>query len=107
MTKLEEFATLLVNETTDFKNALEKLEELNGQLREIKVKMDLTEYKTIIEIHQQKMASHLNSLERFQNHFDDKIAQAKIYPNWAMVVFIVSLVLVVGGMVFLMINYFG
>ncbi|MCK0124584.1 hypothetical protein MWU76_09235 [Gelidibacter sp. F2691] len=101
MTKLEEFAALLVNETTDFKNALEKLEELNEQLREIKVKMDLTEYKTIIEIHQQKMASQLNSLERFQNHFDDKIAQAKIYPNWAVVVFIVSLVFGVGAVVLL------
>lgn len=106
MTKLEEFTALLVNETIDFKNALEKLEKLNMHLKETKIKMDLTEYKTTIESHQQQMASHLNSLERFQNHFDTKVKQAKIYPNWAVVVFIVSLVLGVGALFFMVLSYF-
>ena len=106
MTKLEEFTALLVNETTDFKNSLEKLEKLNAQLKETKIKMDLTEYKTIIEIHQDKMASHLEGLKCFQNHFDEKIEQAKIHPNWAMVVFIVSLVLSFGALVFITISFF-
>ncbi|MBO3100250.1 MULTISPECIES: DUF6730 family protein [Gelidibacter] len=104
MTKLEEFTALLVNETTDFKNALEKLEKLNAQLKETKIKMDLTEYKTMVEIHQQKMASHLESIQRFQNHFDTKIEQAQIYPNWAVVVFIVSLVIGIGALAYLTIG---
>ena len=106
MTKLEEFTALLVNETTDFKNNLEKLEKINAQLKDTKIKMDLTEYKTIIEIHQQKMESHLEGLQRFQNHFDDKIEQAKIYPNWAVVVFILSLVLGFSAVVFVVMSYF-
>ncbi|MCL8009461.1 DUF6730 family protein [Gelidibacter japonicus] len=106
MTKLEEFTALLVNETTDFKNALEKLEELNAQLKETKIKMDLTEYKTIVEIHQEKMASHLESMDRFENHFDTIIKQAKIYPNWAVIVFIVSLVMGLGAMIFMLMYYF-
>lgn len=105
MTKLEEFTALLVNETTDFKNAMEKLEKLNAQLKETKIKMDLTEYKTIIEIHQQQMKSHLYSMERFQNHFDDKIKQAKIYPNWAVVIFIASVILGIGSLVLLLMYY--
>ncbi|TXE08404.1 hypothetical protein ES711_07800 [Gelidibacter salicanalis] len=106
MTKLEEFTALLVNETTDFKNALEKLEKLNEQLKDTKIKMDVMEYKTIIENHQQYMASHLNSMERFQNHFDDKIKKAKIYPDWAVGVFIVSLVLSFSALVFITISFF-
>lgn len=105
MTKLEELTALLVNETTDFKNNLEKLEKLNAQLKDTKIKMDLTEYKTTIETHQQQMASYLEGLQRFQNHFDDNIKRAKIYPNWAVVVFIVSLVLGVVALVFVVINY--
>ena len=106
MTKLEELTALLVNEINDFKGAAEKLEKINMQLRDTKIKMDLTEYKANIEIHQQQMASHLNSLERFRNHFDTKINDAKIYPNWAVAVFIVSLVMGVGSVVFLVISYF-
>ena len=105
MTKLEELTALLVNEINDFKSAVEKLEKINVQLDDTKIKMDLTEYKTVIETHQQQMAFHLNSLDSFQNHFDDKIKEAKIYPNWAVVVFIMSLVLNIGSVVFIVISY--
>ncbi len=43
-------------------------------------------------------------MERLQHHFDTKINQAKIYTNWAVVVFIVSLVLGVGALMFVVIN---
>ena len=106
MTKFEEFTALLVNETTDFKNNLEKLEKLNTQLKDTKIKMDLTEYKATIDTHQQQLALHIKSMEYFQNHFDNKINQAKIYPNWAVVVFIVSLALGVGAVGFVVMSYF-
>lgn len=92
MTKLEELTALLVNEINDFKNGIEKLEKINDQLNDTKIKMDLSEYKTMIFSHQKEMASHLKAIERFENRFNNKIDQAKIYPNWAVVVFIVSLV---------------
>ena len=93
MTKLEELSALLVNEIDDFKNSVEKLEEINKQLNDTKIKMDLSEYKTIIFSHQKEMASHLKAIERFENRFNNKINQAKIYPNWAVVVFIVVIVI--------------
>lgn len=109
MTKLEELTALLVNEINDFKSAVEKLEKINVQLMETKIKMDLTEYKASVETHQQQMASHLNSLERFQDHFDNKIKEARIYPNWAVVVFVVSLVLGFGACtaICFLTNHFG
>jgi len=93
MTKLEELTALLVNEINDFKNGLEKLDKINNQLKETKIKMDLKEYKSIIETHQQKMASQKDFIERFENRFSNKIKNAKIYPTWAVVVFSVSIFL--------------
>ena len=107
MTKLEELTALLVNELADFKNDVEKLEKINGQINDTKIKMDLEEYKTIIESHQQQMISSIRAMEDFEKRFEKKIKQAKIYPNWAVVVFIVSLVLGLGALLFLVMSYFG
>ena len=93
MTKLEELTALLVNEINDFKNGVDKLEKINEYLKDTKIKMDLTKYKSIIEEHEQKMASHTKAIERFESRFENKIKQAKIYPTWAVVVFIVCVLL--------------
>lgn len=93
MTKLEELTALLVNEINDFKIEVEKLENIKNQINNTKIKMDLVEYKSIIEIHQQQMTSCLNTIESFENRFESKIKQAKIYPTWAVVVFIVVIVI--------------
>ena len=99
MTKLEELTALLVNEIDDFKNGVENLEKINDQIKDTKIKMDLSEYKTMIYSHQKEMASHIKAIERFENRFNNKIIQAKIYPNWAVVVFIVSLLFGIGGII--------
>ena len=91
MTKLEELTALMVNEINDFKNSVEKLENINDQLKDTKIKMDLSEYRTIIEKHQKQMAIHKNMIEGFERRFNNKINQAKMYPTWAVVVFIISL----------------
>lgn len=92
MTKLEELTALLVNEINDFKQGIEKLDKINDQLEDTKIKIDLSEYKTMIFSHQKEMASHIKAIERFENRFNNKIIEAKIYPNWAVIVFIVSLI---------------
>lgn len=92
MTKLEELTALLVNELNDFNKGIERLEKISEQLKDTKIKMDVAEYKAIIEEHQKEMASQLNSIASFEKRFNDKIEQAKIYPNWAVVVFIVCIV---------------
>lgn len=96
MTKLEEMTALLVNELNDFNKSVERLEKISKQLESTKIKMDVAEYKTIIESHKQQMASHVNSMERFENWFNKKIEDPKIYPTWAVVLFIVCMVFTVG-----------
>jgi len=95
MTKLEELTALLVHEIKDFNRDIERLEKITGQLNTTKIKMDVAEYKVIIETHQQQMASHLKAIERFENRFDRKIKEAKIYPNWAVAVFIICVIVTV------------
>ncbi len=102
--KLEELTALLVNEINDFKSSVDKLEQINTQLKDIKIKMDIKDYKFIIKSHQQEMESYVNRIERFENHFDSKIKEAKIYPTWAVVVFIASLVFGVVSFVFVIIK---
>ena len=96
MTKLEELTALLVNEINDFSKGIEKLDKINNQLKEIKVKMDLKDYKSIVEKHQQEIASHKVFMERFENRFNNKIKQAKIYPTWAVVIFIMAVLFGIG-----------
>lgn len=90
MTKLEELTALLVNEINDFKGHIEKLEKINEELKNTKIKMDVSKYKTIIEEHQKQMSIHKTMIGGFESRFNDKINQAKIYPTWAVVVFVVS-----------------
>lgn len=101
MTKLEELTVLLVNEINDFKNGIDKLEKINEHLENTKIKIDLIKYKSIIEKHEQKMDSHTKAIERFESRFENKIKQAKIYPTWAVVIFIISVLLSIGSIVFL------
>ena len=104
MTKLEELTALLVDEINDFKNDVDKLEKINEHLKGTKIKMDLTNYKSMIEKHEQKMTSHIKAIERFESHFENKIKQAKIYPTWAVVIFIVSLVFTIFSVTYLLLK---
>ena len=103
MTKLEELTALLINEINDFNNGIKKLEKINDHLNDNKIKIDLTEYKSMIESHQQQMAYHLNSIERFEDSFDSKLKQAKKFTTWAVVVFIVVLTIGISSFAYIII----
>lgn len=91
MTKLEELTELLVNEISEFNKGIEKLEQISNKINTTKISLDITEYKAITETHQQKMKEYINTLERFESRFERLLKKAKVYPNWAVVVFIISL----------------
>ena len=91
MTKLEELTELLVNEINEFNKGIEKLEAINKEISITKIQMDLTEYKSIIENHQQRMKECINTQEYFESRFKRLLKTAKVYPNWAVIVFIMSL----------------
>jgi hypothetical protein len=100
MTKLEELTELLVNEINEFNKGIEKLQKINEQLNITKIKMDISEYKAIIESHQQKMNEQINTQERFESRFERLLKTAKVYPNWAVIVFIISILLSIASIVY-------
>ena len=100
MTKLEELTELLVNEINEFNTGITKLEEISNKINTTKIAMDLTEYKSIIENNQQKMNEQINIQERFENRFERLLKTAKVYPNWAVIVFIISLFFGIGSMAY-------
>ncbi|CAH8286996.1 hypothetical protein EV196_10994 [Mariniflexile fucanivorans] len=103
MTKLEELTALLVNEINDFNKGVEKLEKISEQISATKIKMDVSEYKSIIEEHQLQMNTYKDMLERFESRFNDKINEAKIYPTWAVVVFIIGVLFGLGAILLVVI----
>ncbi len=106
MSKIEEITEILVNEINDFNKDVTRLETINKKLETTKVSIDLVEYKSIMESHQQKMALILNSQERILNRFESLLKNAKIYPNWAVIVFIVSLLFGIVSTIYLIFNKF-
>jgi len=100
MTKIEELTELLVNEINDFNKGITKLEKINDQISTTKIRMDVTEYKSIIENHEQKMDDQIKSQGRFENRFKGLLKNAKVYPNWAVIVFILSLLFGIGSFIY-------
>lgn len=98
MSKIEEISEILVNEINDFNKGISKLEAISYKINTTKVGIDLKEYKSIIEAHQQKMTETIKSQERFLNRFENLLKKAKIYPNWAVIVFILSLLISFGSL---------
>ena len=93
MAKIDEITELLTNEVNSFKEVVEKLEKLNEKLQTTKLKVDVQELRSLLQEHESKMKYTLDSQERIYNRFEGLLKNAKIYPTWAVIVFVVSLLL--------------
>ncbi|MCB0536491.1 MAG: hypothetical protein KDE33_03085 [Bacteroidetes bacterium] len=93
MAKIDEITELLTNELNSFKEVVEKLEKLNEKLQTTKLKVDVQELRSLLQEHESKMKYTLDSQERIYNRFEGLLKNAKIYPTWAVIVFVVSLLL--------------
>ncbi|HAT66036.1 MAG TPA: hypothetical protein DCS66_15805 [Flavobacteriaceae bacterium] len=91
MGKIEEITELLVNEISSFEKSIERLEKVSEKLHSTKISIDIKEYKLVLESHQKQIKAILDSQERILNRYEELLKDAKIYPNWAVIVFIVSL----------------
>jgi hypothetical protein len=89
MAKLEEVSELLVSEIRDFEEAVKRLEKV----REEKITLDLTELKWILSNHEMALKNQNSNVQETYNKFANLLKEAKIYPKWAVILFIVSLVL--------------
>jgi len=98
MSKIEELTEILVNEIDTFEKGLTRFENVNKKLDNTTVKFDLVEFKAIKQELVRELSIHKNTQERFNSRFEAQIKKAKVYPNWAVIVFITALLLSFGLM---------
>ena len=106
MAKIEEITELLVNEISSFEKSIERLEKVSDKLHTAKVGIDIRELRALLHSHQHDIKAVLNSQERVYNRFENLLENAKIYPNWAVIVFIVSLIFGIGSTLYFVFNKF-
>lgn len=89
MTKLEELSELLVSEIKNFEEAVKKLEEIQRQ----KITIDCTNLELIVRQNQENIRESLVSHKHEMEIFGRNLEKAKAYPVWALIIFVVSLIL--------------
>ncbi len=89
MAKLEELSELLVSEIRDFEITVKKLEEIQKK----KISIDLDELKSVLANHETVLINQNLKVQETYNKFLGLLKEAKIYPKWAVIVFLVSLTL--------------
>jgi len=99
MAKLEELSELLVSEIRDFEEAVKRLE----RIQDAKISIDLTELKSVLSNHEMVITNQNTTVQETYSKFSNLMKQAKIYPKWAVILFIVSLVLNFIGVAILLI----
>jgi uncharacterized membrane protein YjjP (DUF1212 family) len=85
MAKLEELSELLVSEIRDFEEAVKRLEKIR------EITLDLTELKSVLSNHEMVLKTQNLNVQETYNRFANLLKEAKIYPKWAVILFIVSL----------------
>ena len=89
MAKLEEISELLVSEIKDFEEAVKRLEKV----QKAKITIDLYEMKNLFADQRKALENQNSKAEQIHEMIETMIKEAKIYPNWAVVVFIASILL--------------
>ncbi len=92
MSKIEELTELLVNKINTFEKGIERLEKVGDKLNSTKISIDIKEYRSLMEDYHSKIRVILNSQERIYVRYEKLLKNARIYPNWAVIVFIISLI---------------
>lgn len=97
MSKIEELTEILVNEIDGFEKGLEKMETLQQKIENTKINLNFQEIQNIKQELVREIALSKNAQQEFLSSFEAKIKNANIYPKWAIIIFIISLMVSFGA----------
>ena len=100
MNKLETITELLVNELTDFEKNVTQLSSQIDKVESFRVKFDVSPIKGLISQLEEFGRRETERRNQYLNRLEQNIKNAKIYPKWAVIIFIVSLLLAFGALFF-------
>ena len=87
MAKLDEITEVLTEELEGFKNTIQKMEKLVGELNSSKTRMDISRIREEVSRLKEKQDSHFEEQEAIVNQLVQKIAKAKLTPKWLLGLF--------------------
>jgi hypothetical protein len=93
MSKLEIISELLVNELTDFEKDVTRLEKSIIKAETLQVNFDIKPVEGLIDRLQSYGKQEEQSRNKYLRNLQQNLEQAKIYPNWAVICFIILVVL--------------
>lgn len=89
MAKIEDLTELLVSELSEFEKGIAKLEVLEKRINNTKIEVNLKELQPIIAAHESAMINSKQNQEHYLNRLGALLKNAKIYPKWAVITFMV------------------
>lgn len=99
MAKAEELMALMVEEINRYEQLVRKMENLQQQ----KLEIDVSGMENYLKKHEAQLEHHRKTLDLFTQKMKKLMEDANIYPKWAVIVFIVSLILNCGLLFYLFI----
>lgn len=105
MNKLETITQLLVNELTDFEANVNRLENGLQRAEDLRVKFDLAPIDNLVSELKSFQQKETEDREAYVNRLNRKLENAKIYPKWAVIIFISSMVVSAAAILFGYIQY--
>ena len=100
MTKIKEYMELLTSEMEAFRDDVNRLEAINKNIKDVKISIDLKEIKAVLKEHSTQLESQKEQQERFYNRMESLFQTAGVYPKWAVITFIVAILLSVVSLVY-------
>jgi hypothetical protein len=100
MSKIEELTEILVNEIDSFEKGFAKLEALQQKISNTKIKLEFQEIQGVKNEMIREFALSKNAQREFLTSFESKIKNANIYPKWAVLIFIVTLLISFGSILY-------
>ncbi len=101
MSKIEEITEILVNEIDSFEKEVLKLEALQQKISNTKIKLEFQEIQEAKSEMIRELALNKNAQREFLSDFETKIKNASIYPKWAVIIFIISLLISFGAILYI------
>lgn len=87
MAKIDDLAELLVEELSDFKTQLHKMEQLSKELKTIPLSPDIKEMKSVLNINL-KQQEELSFVQRKKiSELTRKLSKSNHYPTWLIILF--------------------
>lgn len=100
MTKIKEYMELLTSEMEAFRYDVNRLETINENIKDVKISIDLKEIKTVLKEHSKQLENQKEQQERFYNRMKFLFQTAGVYPRWAIITFVVAILLSVASLVY-------